>query len=119
MNQATDSCPIVAKERYRRHKDLSINEILMANYNDTVRKLSVILGKDPEKFTAFDASGWVDAVWGRYFEQIYDMGPFEKPLIDEMMLLWRDYLNQTLSRNETTRRLYVTGVVSKVVTFFK
>lgn len=118
MNQATDSCPIVAKERTRRQRDPAINDILMANHKDTVRQMAVILGKDPDKFTALEATPWADTVWARYFEQIYDMGPFDKPLIDKMMLLGRDYFNQTLTMNETTRRLYVTGVVSKAVNFF-
>lgn len=118
MNQATDSCPIVMKERKRRQTSSELNDLLMASHAETVREMAVILGKNPDNFTALEAAPWVDTVWARYFEQIYDMGPFKEPLIDKMMLLGRDAFNYTLTMNETARRLYVTGVVSKAVNFF-
>jgi hypothetical protein len=118
MNQATDSCPVVSKERSRRQKDPKINEYLMSKHNETVKEMAKIYGKDPETISALEAAPWADSIWARYFEQIYDMGPFNKTFIDQMMLLELDYYNQTLASNETTRRLYVTGVVSKVVDYF-
>lgn len=60
----------------------------------------------------------MDTLWARYFEQIYPMGQFTKEFLDRMMLLNADYFNETLAMNDTTRALYVTGVVSKVVETF-
>lgn len=114
-NQATDSCPIVAVERKRRQSDPKINDILMAKHSETVRSLALLIGKDPATFTALESALYIDTIWARYFEQIYPMEPFNKTFIDQMMLLNLDYFNQTLTMNTTTRRLYVTGVVSKVV----
>jgi len=36
----------------------------------------------------------------------------QKPFIDEMMVFYRDWYNETLAGNETTRRLFVNGMVS-------
>ena len=91
----------------------------MERHNKTVKEMAKLMGFDEENFTALNASDYIDTIWARYFEQIYDMGPFNKTFIDEMMLLQLDYYNQTLGMNETTRKLYVTGVISHVVNTFR
>ena len=74
--------------------------------------MAVLMGKNPDTFKAFDAAKYMDSLWARYFEQIYDMGPFNKTFLDNMMLFNADYFNWTLAGNETTRRLFVTGSLS-------
>ena len=92
----------------------------MRDHNETLREMAVLMSRDPDNFTAFDAAQYMDTIWARYFEQIYPMGNFSSTdFLDKMMLLNADYFNLTLAQNETTRRLFVTGSVSEVVKRFQ
>lgn len=62
---------------------------------------------------------FMDSLWARYFEQVYPMAPFTTDFLNRMMLVYADYFNQTLAGNETTNKLFVTGVLSEVVTRFQ
>jgi len=47
------------------------------------------------------------------------MAPFtNQTFIDEMMLFYRDFYNETLAGNETTRRLFINGIVTGAVEKF-
>ena len=49
-----------------------VNDELTAKHNATLRELALLLGKDPDNFTANrygkeSAADYMDAVWARYF----------------------------------------------------
>ena len=75
------------------------------------------MGWDPAQFTSIQGAAYADTIWARYFDQLWDLGPFsnQKPFLDEMMVFYRDWYNETLAGNETTRRLFVNGMVSQAV----
>ena len=82
--------------------------------------MAVLMNKDPAEFTSRQANKYADSIWARYFDQIFPMAPFtNQTFIDEMMLFQRDFYNETLAGNETTRRLFINGIVSGVVEKFK
>ncbi len=81
--------------------------------------MAVLMGKDPNTFKAFDAAKYMDSLWARYFDQVFDMGPFNIQFLDKMMNLNADYFNWTLAGNETTRKLFVTGSLSQVANLFQ
>lgn len=80
--------------------------------------MATLLGKDPNNFSAFDAAEYPDDLWARYFEQVYPMGQFTKEFLDKAMLFYADYFNLTLAGNDTTRALFVTGVLNEVAARF-
>jgi len=91
----------------------------MSKHNQTVRDLALLMGRNPDNFTALEASIYVDSIWARYFDQIFPMGNFTIDYLNRMMLFYQDAFNETYAANETTRRLYVTGSTSAVVRSFK
>ena len=72
------------------------------------------MGWSTADFTSIEGAAYADTIWARYFDQVWDMRQFkdQKPFIDEMMVFYRDWYNETLAGNETTRRLFVNGMVS-------
>jgi hypothetical protein len=51
-----------------------------------VRELALLMGKNPDNFTALDAGNYVDTIWARYFDQIFPMGNFTVEFLNRMML---------------------------------
>ncbi len=35
--------------------------------------MAQLMGRDPAKFTSFDAAAYSDTIWARNFDQIWDM----------------------------------------------
>ena len=82
--------------------------------------MAVLMKRDPATFGSREASEYGDAIWARYFDQIYPMEQFDnKTFLDNMMLFNKDFYNETLAGNETTRRLFVNGMVSGAVDRFE
>lgn len=75
-------------------------------HKDTINELLTKVGVDYSKMTPVEATmtalKYPDDLWARYFEQVYDMKQFsDKQFLQRMMLFYRDYFNESLSRNET------------------
>ena len=81
--------------------------------------MAVLMKQDPTSFGSYQASQYADSIWARYFDQIFPMAPFtNQTFLDEMMLFYRDFYNETLAGNETTRRLFINGMVTGAVEKF-
>jgi len=117
--QAMDSCPYVLRERTIRQESDALNTFLMERHNQTVKDMALLMGRDPETFTALNATKYMDTFWARYFEQIYPMGNFTIEFLDRMMLFNEDYYNYTMAMNDTTLSLFITGSTAQVVERFK
>ncbi len=107
-------CDIINKENMRRKSDSIIQGKLTTDHRDVLNQMATLMGQDPAHFTSIQGAQYADTIWARYFDQVWDLGPFEnqKPFIDNMMVFFKDWYNETLAGNETTRRLFVNGMVS-------
>jgi hypothetical protein len=82
--------------------------------------MAVLMKRDPATFGSREASQYVDGIWSRYFDQIFPMEQFDNiTFLDNMQLFNRDFYNETLAGNETTRRLFINGMVSGAVDRFE
>lgn len=71
-------------------------------------------------YSALDMALYPDSLWSRYFEQTYPMGQFNHSEdLANMMLFYADYYNYTLSGNDTTNKLFITGLLNEVITVFQ
>jgi hypothetical protein len=66
--QPLNLCPVIDTERIRRSSLQSIENYLYGMFNTTIKQMAVLMGKDPNSFTSFDAADYSDSLWSRYFE---------------------------------------------------
>jgi hypothetical protein len=82
--------------------------------------MAVLMKRDPATFGSQEAAKYGDAIWARYFDQIFPMEQFDNiTFLDNMMMFLGDFYKETLAGNETTRRLFVNGMVSGAVDRFE
>ena len=112
---------MINTENIRRRKDPVIQAKLTEQHRATLDKMATLMGWDPAQFSSIQGAAYADTIWARYFDQIWDLGPFtnQTDFINEMMVFYKDWYNETLAGNETTRRLFVNGMVSQAVEMFQ
>lgn len=72
---------------------------------------------DPMEFSSLNVTDYGDSLWARYFDQIIEPG-FDIELLSNMMKLYSEYYNYTLAMNETTRKAFVTGMLTELASIF-
>lgn len=72
---------------------------------------------DPLEFSSLNLTAYSDSLWAWYFDQIIEPG-FNFELLSDLMIVYSEYYNYTLGMNATTRKAFVTGMLTELADLF-
>ena len=85
-------------------------------YQVTIYNLAEAIFRDPAVFRANEAVKFIDSLYSRYYDMIeMPSEEFTEEFVHEMMVMYYDYLNQTLTRNPQVAKALLTSSFNKII----
>lgn len=92
---------------------------LDGKYSETVERLAKAIYRDPHVFKSVDAVKYIDNLYAKYIDKQSLPSGVDEHMAHDMMVLYYDYLNQTLIRNPTVLKALLTSSFNTIIYKFK
>ncbi|CDW91112.1 histidine acid phosphatase family protein [Stylonychia lemnae] len=114
----TKQCEFVRTEMENIKSSQEIFNNLDSKYSTTLYSLAESIFRDPSNFRSSEAVKFIDSLYARYYDKQEMYGQFTPELVHDMMVMYYDYMNQTITKNPTVLKALLTQTFNKIIQKF-
>eukprot|EP00347_Sterkiella_histriomuscorum_P003231 403365089 len=109
------TCEFVKNEMENIKNSQDVYNYLDGKHSQTIWNLAQAIYRDPTIFKAQDAVKYIDSLYAKYIDQQKITPGMTSQMVHDMMVLYYDYLNQTVIRNPTVLKALLTSSFNKII----